>query len=137
MIEDLGIAVEVRRQGVTDNVPLRVFTGLEEEDKELPSVTLAALNGQEFPQSSGNFTLTLSATVRTNADETDLAEHRRLCESALAPLMDADTETNLSAAEPDFGCLGISNRQSMERIEDRAWVTELSLDAYCCGLALT
>lgn len=115
---------------------LMVFTGISEEIKALPSVTMVAISGDEFPQDSGNFRITFTAVVATNANDTTLAEHRQLCEDALAPLMDETTATDLSEAIEDFACMGISNRQSRGLKEDTTWITELSFDAYCCGVAL-
>lgn len=137
LIDAASVSVSVRRNGEQIDVPLAVFTGLGQDDKALPALTIAAVNGQEFPQGSGNFTLNITVMVASNADETDLLAHRQLCEDALAPLMDEDTAANLSAGGEDLGVMGISNRQSAERIEDRSWVTELQFDAYCCGLALS
>ena len=136
LITNLGLSVSVTRNNSTADVDLNVQTGLTQQDKALPSVTVAAITGNEYPQGSGNFTLSFSAELRSNADETTLEAHRAFCEAAIAPLMSDDTETQLTAAETDFGVLGISNRQCSERIEDRSWITALTFDAYCCGLAL-
>lgn len=136
-----GISVPVRRQEQTTEVALQVFTGLEDEEKAVPALTVAVLSGQEFPQSSGNFTLNVAVEVRSNAEETDLTAHRQLCEDALEPLMKDDTETQLNTqaaiAGDAMGVMGISNRSCRERVEEKSWVTELTFDAYCCGLVLT
>ncbi len=137
LIDLAGVSVSVNRQGVTSTVPLQMFTGLDDEDKALPSATVAVMSGQEFPQDSGNFTLSVIVEIRSNADETALTAHRQLCEDALSPLMQDDTADQLSQPDEAIGCMGISNRASRERVEDRTWVTEFSFDAYCCGQALT
>lgn len=132
-----GVSVSVTRQGATTPVELQVFTGLDADEKALPSATVAAMSGQEFPQDSGNFTLNVVVEIRSNADETALSAHRIMCEDALLPLMQDDLATQLSQPDEAVGCMGISNRASRERVEDRAWVTEYSFDAYCCGQVLT
>jgi hypothetical protein len=137
IVQALGVSVDVRTTDETTSTPLNIQTGLSDEDKATPSITFSAMNGQEFPQGSGNFTLTLTVDIKTSADATTLEAHRVLCEEALEPLMSDDTEAQLTAAEPDFGCMGISNRQCNERIEDRSWITTLQFDAYCMGTALT
>jgi hypothetical protein len=131
-----AVSVPVWRNGETVETQLTVLTGIGQEDKALPSATVAAVTGQEFPQGSGNFTLNVTVAITSNADETDLVAHRQACEDALAPLMRDDTESQLNAQEQSIGVLGISNRQCSERVEDRSWVTELQFDCYCCGTAL-
>lgn len=142
-MQDLPQKLELASKALVDALglsvgasTLTVFTGLSEEIKALPSVTMIAISGEEMPQDTGNFKLSFTAVVATNADDTTLTEHRQLCEEALAPLMDDNTASELSSAVSDFGCMGISNRQSRERTEDRAWITELTFDAYCCGVAV-
>lgn len=137
LITQAVVTVAIRRQGETENVPLQVFTGLDDSEKALPSATVVALNGQEFPQGSGNFTLNVTVEIRSNADETDLTAHRQLCEDAIGPFMWDETPANLSSQSEELAVLGISNRSSRERIEDRAWLTEFSFDVYCFGQALT
>lgn len=136
LVDAVGVSVPVRREGETTEVQLQVFTGLSGDEKALPSLTIAVMSGQEFPQDSGNFTLNVMVDVKSNADETDLTAHRQLCEDALAPLMSDDTAAQLSAQGEALGVMGISNRQSQERIEERGWVTQLVFDAYCCGQIL-
>ena len=125
------------RAGVSSAVALTVLKGIGEDDKAVPSITVAALSGQESPQFSGNFILTFTADIKSNADETTLTDHRTLCDAALVPLMSDDTAAQLSAAASDFAVIGITNRQSNERIEDRSWITSLTFEAYCAGVALT
>lgn len=137
LLDVAGVSVPVRRQGATANVTLKVFNGFDADEKELPSATVAAMSGQEFPQDSGNFTLSVVVEIRSNADETDLQAHRQLCEDALSPLMQDNTASQLTSADDALGVMGISNRASRERVEDRTWVTEYSFDAYCCGQVLT
>lgn len=136
LIDALGLTVTVNRNGENIDTPLTCNTGLADEDKAVPLVTVSALSGEEFPQSSGNFRLTFSAEIKSNADETTLEAHRALCDAALVPLMSDDSEAQLTSAAADFAVIGISNRQCNERIEDRSWVTQLQFEAYCCGLAL-
>src|SRR5689334_21761539 len=121
LIDALALSV------VTDS--LTVFTGITDEIKLLPSVTVVAVSGEEMPQDSGNYRMSFAAVVATNANDTTLDLHRQLCDDALAPLIDDSTAANLSAAIADFACLGISSRQSRERTEDGAWLTELSFEA--------
>lgn len=136
LIDAAAVSVPVRRNGETTDVPLVVFTGLSQEEVVVPAVTIAVLTGNEFPQDSGNFTLNVAVEIRSNADETDLAAHRQLCEDALEPVMQDDTAAQLSAEGEDLTVMGISNRQSRERVEERSWVTDLTFDAYSCGTAL-
>lgn len=136
-----GVSVPVRRQGETVQVELSVFTGLEDEEQAVPCVNAFVLSGQEFPQGSGNFTMNVSVEVRSRSSETDLTAHRELCENALLPLNqdDTDAQINAKAAEngDEMGVMGISNRASRERVDEKHWVTEFTFDAYCCALALT
>ncbi len=115
---------------------LQVFTGLDIDEQYKPSVTMIALSGQEFPQGSGNFTLSFSAVVASNANDVSIEQHRELCRLALAPLSSDDTAEQLSAAVPALAVQGISNRSCVERVVDSNFETELSFDCYCCGLAI-
>lgn len=136
LVTALGLSVTVNRNGEETEVPLAVQVGITDDDKAVPSITMAALSGDEFPQSSGNFRLNFTAEIKSNADETTLEAHRALCEAALVPLMSDDSETQLSGAVANFACIGISQRQCNERVEDRSWVTQFSFEAYCAGLSL-
>lgn len=132
-----GVSVPISRQGETTDTELQVFTGLDGDEKVLPSVTVVAISGDEFPQDSGNFRMTVGVEVRTNADETSLTAHRAACENALLPLMQDDTAAQLGSEDEQLGVFGIYNRASSERVEDRTWVTVLTFDVYCCGQVLT
>lgn len=126
LLEALATGIQVRK-GLTNFV------------KTLPSITVASTGGNEFPQGSGNFTLTLTCEVRTNADDYSVEEHAIVCEEILAPVMSDDLANELSVAAPDFHAFGISNRQARQTLDERSYVTELTFDVYCCGqqIALT
>jgi hypothetical protein len=136
LITQAAVSVTVNRQGASSVIELDVSTGLGQTENILPAATISAMNGSEFPQGSGNFTLSVTVEIRSNADETDLTAHRQLCEDALGPLMQDDTADQLNAMNEAIGVMGISNRSSRERVEDRSWITEFSFDAYCCGQIL-
>lgn len=118
---------------------IQVQKGLTNFTKTLPSITVASTGGMEYPQGSGNFTITLTCEVRTNADDFNVEEHAIVCDEILAPVMSDDLANELSAAAPDFHAFGISNRQCRQAVDDRSYVTELTFDVYCCGqeIALT
>ncbi len=130
LIEAMGVSVGA--------APVLVFTGTDDSTKTLPHALVVAQNGPEFPQGSGNFTLQLSVELRLSADDTSVAQQRTAAGIVLGVFMSDDLATELGAATSDFGVFGISNRLAGgSRIEDRQWVSELSMDVYCCSQALT
>jgi hypothetical protein len=120
-------ASEIQVEGLT------YATGLIQQVKTLPRLTVAASSGPEFPQDSGNFTVQLSAEFRSNADDTTEQEHASYSELALAPLMSDELATELSEHGDEFTVFGISNRQANHGVEERSFVSTLTMDVYSCG----
>lgn len=112
------------------------YAGLSDDEKTTPRITVVALNGPETPQGSGNFNLSLSVEVRSNATDKELSEHRTLCATVLGVMCEDDIATQLSGAETAFYAFGISNRNAQESVDAGAWVTTLTMDVYCAGIAL-
>lgn len=119
----------IEAQGV-----VTAFAGFDENEQIVPRCVIIARNGSEFPQGSGNFTLNVTVQVISKADDTTIQEHRNLCSQVIGKFSEDDFASQLATA--DFYCFGMSNRTCNETIEDRAWLTELSFDAYCAGVAL-
>lgn len=135
---DLAQKLETAVKAIIDAEATGVtcYTGLTAEEKTTPRITVVALNGPETPQGSGNFNLNLSVEVRSNATDKTLAEHRTLCATVLGVMSEDDIADQLSGAEDAFHAFGFSNRQAQEAVDDGAWVTTLSADVYCAGVAL-
>lgn len=110
-----------------------VFCGLSADEKTSPRLIVNAGNGTEFPQNSGNFTISVVCELSTNANSTGIDEHRALCEQVFGVLMEDDLAVQLSNQAADFHVFGISNRASRDNVDDGAWVSELTMDAYCAG----
>ena len=115
---------------------ITVFAGFDENDQIVPRCVIIGRNGNEFPQGSGNFTINCTVQVISKADDSTVQEHRNLCQSVIGKFNEDDFASQLSSQVSDFHCFGFSNRTANEYIEDRAWVTEFSFDAYCAGVAL-
>lgn len=115
---------------------ITVFAGFDENDQVIPRCVIIARTGSEFPQGSGNFTLAVTVQVYSKADDSTVQEHRNLCQSVIGKFNEDDFASQLSSQVDNFHCFGFSNRSGLEQIEDRAWVTEFSFDAYCAGVAL-
>lgn len=113
------------------------YVGLGHEEKELPCIVVAAVNGNETPQGSGNYMLSLMVEIRSAPKDNNIDEHRALCRAALGCFSQEDSNDQLSGAAADFHVFGITNRQSRESVEERTWVTEMTMECYCAGLALT
>lgn len=135
---DLPQKLEAAAKALLDNegTEAQVFAGLSNDDKVTPRVIVTATGGDEMPQGSGNFRLTLTVMVISNADDKTIQEHRTLCSTLLGVMMEDDIATQLSSAESDFHCFGFFYRNCREQVEDWAWVTEFSTGLYCAGLAL-
>lgn len=117
---------------------IALLTGLGNEIKTLPCVILIAQGGPEMPQDSGNFTISFSVELRTNAADTSIQQHRAASSSVLGVFMSDGLASELGAAVDGLGVFGIHNRQAGgSRVEDGQWVSDLSMDVYCCGMELT
>lgn len=113
--------------------PLTTFTGIEDATRTVPNVTFIATQGSEFPQGSGNFTVTLQMQVVTSIDETTIANHKTYVARAFDAFMMDDLSTQLSAQATDFFVLGVNNPRISERTEARLQISELELDCYACA----
>jgi len=128
--EAVKVIIDAEATGVT------CYTGITAEEKTTPRITVTGQGGQETPQASGNFTVPLSIEVRSNANDKTLAEHRALCTTVLGVMSEDDIATQMSAATSGFHAFGFSNRNFSERVDEKSWVTEMTMDVYCAGLAL-
>lgn len=128
LLESVGVSV--------DESDVAILTGLGNDIKTLPCAILVGQGGPEMPQGSGNFMVSFSVEFRTNAADTSIEQHRAATATVLGVFMSDDLANEL--VTDDFGVFGIQNRQAGgSRIEDGQWVSELSMDVYCCGLTLT
>jgi hypothetical protein len=114
---------------------IAIQRGVSSDTKVVPALTLSVSGGPEFPQGSGNFTLSLMCEFRGNADDYTPDEHAIVTEELLAPMMSDDLANELSAAGVNFNAFGISNRQASQSIDERSHVSTLTMDVYCCGLS--
>lgn len=131
---DLNNQLEAAAKSVIEaaDLGLNLYSGQDNDTRKLPAVIIHAGDGYEHPWASGNWSLTLSITVRSNASDTTIATHRERCNLVFAVLMADDIASQLSAVEADFHAFGVSNRQSREDREEDSWISTLSMDVYCC-----
>lgn len=112
------------------------YTGQSSATRAHPSVVFMAQSGEEFPQGSGNYRMALAARVESSGDVSTLAAHRGYFAGIVDLFTDSAIAATLSAALADFHAIGANNPKFSESIEDRAYVSELSLDVYCCAVEL-
>ena len=134
-MQDLPNALEAAVKVILDaeETGVHVFLGQTEETQVRPCCTVWAQSGEERPIGSGNFMVTLSVAIRTNAFDEEIQNHRERCRNLLGVLMEDDICTQLS----DTGLLSVFGpetgpKRSREDKEDDSWITELSFDVYCC-----
>jgi len=132
-MQDLGNALErTFADLVIAAAPgLSVTTGQSQDDLSLPQMTIWAQDGREMPQDSGNFMVTVNCELRANADDTTLPDFRTLSATAFAPLMSDGLASEASGAT-GFHAFGITERQMRANVQDRSYISTLSMNVYCC-----
>lgn len=136
---DLANRLEAAAKAVYDANPisgLSSYAGQTTATRTLPSVVFFAERGDEYQQGSGNFRMTLGIRVESGPDVTSLANHRTWFSGVVERFNDSNIAALLTAGESDFFVLGVSGPEFTENVEDRAFVSELRLQAYCCGTDL-
>lgn len=116
---------------------LAVKTGQAEGKLTRPVAIVKAEQGDEFPQGTGNFKMQLTAQVQASADDTGLTAHRGFFAAVVDVLRDDEVAASLSAQQSDFHVLGVNNPRYNELEQDRAHVSELTLEVYCCASDLS
>lgn len=112
-------------------------TGLDSATKQLPAVLLHGEKGAEAPLNSGNYRLKLTVTVMDNADTVSLASHRNGAAGVFDAFLTSEIAQTLSDGVPDFTIFIVTGRDgSATRVEDREWISEISLDLYGCASAI-
>jgi hypothetical protein len=115
---------------------LTATTGQSGSTRTLPSVVFYAEQGEEFPQSSGNYKMQLTCRVESSADQTSLSTHRGYFAAIADMFTDSAIATTLSSSLSDFQAIGVNNPRFRHTVEDRANVSELTLEVYCCAADL-
>lgn len=112
--------------------------GLDSATKVLPAVLLHAEKGAETPLNSGNYKLKLTISVMDNADTVSLATHRDGSARVFDAFLTEGIAATLSDGAEDFTIFLVTGRDgSATRVEDRQWISEISLDLYGCASAIT
>jgi hypothetical protein len=112
------------------------FTGQSAATQSRPALICRAEQGDELPQGTGNFNMQLTLQVQSSADDTQLASHRNFFASVVDLFTDSTVATGLSALT-DFHAMGTFNPRFNEEIQDRAYVSELTITVYCCATDLS
>lgn len=116
---------------------LNIYTGQGDYDKTNPSLVVIAENGNEYPQGSGNFTVSVQCELRSTAETQGLPAWKTLCVDIFAILMNDTLAAQLSGEATNLFVLGITNRNLRSTIDENQWLSVLSFDAYCCRSDLT
>lgn len=136
---DLANRLEAAAKAVYDANPvsgLGSYAGQTTAERTLPSVVFFAERGDEFPQASGNFRMTLAIRVESGLDVTSLENHRTWFSGVVERFNDSAISASLTSVVADFAVMGVYGPEFTENVEDRAFVSELRLQAYCCGTDL-
>lgn len=116
---------------------LTVNTGIDDDTLTLPAAIIIAEQGEEYPLYTGNYRMRFTVRVRSNSDDTTLAAHRALAAQVFDLIKIDSLAADLSAAADDFTCIGVGAATLAQTREDRSWVSEMSVAAYCCPQELT
>lgn len=111
------------------------LTGIDAATKPNSYILLLGEKGSEAPLNSGNYHGKLTVEVRDTADTVAEAVHRARAGSVFDAFLEDALATMLSDAVDDFTILLITSRDgSATRVEDRHWVSSISIGVYgCCS----
>lgn len=116
--------------------PATQFTGIDDATRTVPNVTFIAELGDEFPQASGNYNVTLRIQVVTNVDDSGANTHAALAATVFDVFLMDNLAATLSATATDFHVIGIKNPRHSERTEARLHISELTLECLSCATDL-
>ena len=124
-------------QTVASLITGNVYTGADSQTRALPCSIVECQGGEEHPIGSGNFRLTVAIKYMSNADATTLSAHKSAEATAFDLILTDTLASDLSAAASGFFVMGAVNRLfAPVSVQDRAWVSEIRLDLYCCAADL-
>ena len=111
------------------------YRGQDDATRTLPSVIFIAEQGEVYPRYSGNYRMQLRIRVET-ASSQNLEDHRSYFSQIADKFTDSAIASSLSGAIDDFTAFDVSNERPHHTTEDRRYVSELTLDVYCCATHL-
>ena len=118
------------KNGGVDN-PYHAVSDL---DLTLPAVICSCSGGEEFPMGSGNFWQNVTVKVISPGNATDLDAHKTYCAQVFDLLLAETFIDDLNTSANGIGFQGFRNRRySATSIEDRKWVSEMTLDLLSCA----
>lgn len=109
------------------------FAGQSSEAHSRPALICKAEQGEEFPQGSGNFNLDLTLQVQSQADDTPIATHRDYFGQVVDIFTDSTVAAGLSGTSTNFFAMGVFNPRFRSEVQDRAFISELTITVYCCA----
>ena len=137
---DLQSKAEAATKALVDAVGLSgvtVFTGLEDETQALPAVFCIAENFNQELQGVGNYRGTIRVRVKSNSNDTTLADHRTRAAAVFDALVIETLSTALTAAVADFTCQFIFSFQLEQSVTDgQSFNSGLLIEGIFCGSTL-
>jgi hypothetical protein len=124
--KDLGVGA------IYEGIFRRDISSDEHEIKEYPCVITACQSAQMNPEQSGNWRAMVNVSVYSNADDTSAVGHHQLVTAVYDSLLTDTIAKDLSALDGFTAFLVLPQEQGWD-IQERSWVSSLSLQIECAG----
>lgn len=134
VVDAAGLSLEISDNagGVTKK-DLTVLVGQDNEDADLPSLTIHAAKGEEKVIGLGNYTVSVHCMLRTSAVDTEKDAHEALAEAIFDLLETGDIGARASTFVGDLSILDpIVGRGLSETVRDKSWISELDFECQAC-----
>jgi len=123
--------------GGTRILPLNASIGLDNDIQTLPILKIHSSRGEEKPVGSGNYMVTVTMDLQTNADDTTEEQHENLCEMLFNMISTDDIGAQISNQDEDLTVYDPTiNRRISSRVTDDSWISSLEFECYACRTRL-
>ena len=107
---------------------IAAYTGEDDEDLGTPRVVCMVESATEEQFGSGNYRVTLTVRLTSNADDTSASAHAANVELMRDLFLDDGIAATLSGNDSEFHVLGIYERSTSKGIEERNRFADVSLE---------
>lgn len=107
---------------------IAAYTGEDDEDLGTPRVVCMVESATEEQFGSGNYRVTLTVRLTSNADDTTASAHAANVELMRDLFLDDGIAATLSGNDSEFHVLGIYERSTSKGIEERNRFADVSLE---------
>ncbi len=133
---ELAARQYLKSVGISSIIPQSILGGFDDDDVPTPRVCCTCNQAEpDGPQDEGVWACSLEVKVVSNCDDKTEDEHHQLAGEVFSTFMAGRTITAdaLSAAYPDWDCADIYPTGQTKDIQERRWVSVLTLRVVCSG----